>query len=162
MNTYRHYKNKWLSTHLITILEVCSRAGNDKVSHEILIVTMKHCCTITINVLKINAQDSTTQRLPCPQHLLIPPLLFVYKYATQLAKTITSQLHCLVHACVGIYVYTPRISWLPKRIIGTLRYTHNATQRQTLLLTTPTSSDNAQDKRTRWVTTPPSSGRRMY
>jgi len=48
-NIYRHYRNKWLSTHLITILEVCSRAGNDGVSHEILIVTMKHWCTHNYN-----------------------------------------------------------------------------------------------------------------
>lgn len=83
-NIYRHYKNKWLSTHLITILEVCSRAGNDGVLHEILRVTMKHCCkrTITSNAVKINAQASTAQRFPCPRHLFIPPLLFVYIYTT--------------------------------------------------------------------------------
>jgi len=38
-----------LSTHLITILQVGSRAGNDGVSHGILIVTMKHCCTHNCN-----------------------------------------------------------------------------------------------------------------
>ena len=109
MNIYRHYRNNWFSTHLITILEIRSSAGNDMVSHEILIVTMKHCCTITINVLKINAQHSTTQRLPCPRHLFIPPPLFVYKYTTQLAKTITSQLHCLVCMCIYIYTFPHRV-----------------------------------------------------
>jgi len=49
LNIYRHYKYKWLSTHLITILQKCSRAGNDGVSHEILIVTMKHCSTHSYN-----------------------------------------------------------------------------------------------------------------
>jgi hypothetical protein len=64
-------------THLITILEGCSRAGNAELSHEILTATAAH--TRTINALQTNAQPSTTQCFPCPQHTYTAPLLFVYK-----------------------------------------------------------------------------------
>jgi hypothetical protein len=120
-NIYRHYRNKWLYTHLITILEVRSRAGNDGVPHEILIVTMKHWCTHNYNYCIKNKRCSSFNSIT--SSMSSAPIYSTSAVCLQIhysqRKQHTSQLHRLLHK----YVYTPRKSLLPKRTIGTLVYT---------------------------------------